>query len=85
MDKVLSARVDEATVQQIGVLANELKISRKAVIEAAIKLYSKQTAITRRVDPIENTCGVWSRPEKPQESVSQSRSAFNRSMQRHHQ
>jgi len=44
MDKILSARVDESVIQQIGVLAHELDTSKKAVIEAAIRMFSEQTA-----------------------------------------
>lgn len=85
MDKILSARVDEAIIQKIGVLARKLNTSKKAVIEAAIEQYSHQTGLGDSDDIIESTCGAWSRSETSQQSVVEARSAFNESMQRHHQ
>ena len=84
MDKILSARVDEAVIQQVGLLARELKTSKKAVIEAAVRLYSEQIGLEKKIDVFENTCGAWKRSETPQESISKARSAFNESMERHH-
>jgi predicted transcriptional regulator len=37
MDKILSARVDETTIRKIGLLAQKLKKTKKAVIEEAIR------------------------------------------------
>ena len=85
MDKILSARVDESIIQQVGILARELNTSKKAIIEAAIKLYSEQTGIAKKMNVFEKTCGAWNRTETPQESIAIARSAFNRSMHRHHQ
>jgi predicted transcriptional regulator len=48
MDKILSARVDESVIQQVGILARELNTSKKAIIEAAIKLYSEQTGLEKK-------------------------------------
>ena len=84
MDKILSARVDESVIQQVGLLAHELKTSKKAVIEAAVRLYSEQIGLEKKIDIFENTCGAWKRSETPQESISKARSAFNESMERHH-
>ena len=85
MDKILSARVDESIIQQIGILARELNTSKKAVIEAAIKLYSEQTGVDKKINVFEQTCGAWDRSETPHESILIARSAFNKSMKRHHQ
>ena len=85
MDKVLSARVDESVILQIGLLARELNTSKKAVIESAIRLYCEQAGLEKKVDVFERSCGAWDRSETAQESISTARSAFNRSMSRHHQ
>ncbi len=85
MDKVLSARVDESVIQQVGLLSRKLHTSKKAVIEAAIRQYSEQSGLKEKIDVFENTCGAWKRSEMPQEDVLISRSAFNQSMERHHQ
>ncbi len=83
MDKVLSARIDESVIQQIGLLSRKLNTSKKNIIEASIKLYSEQTGLKSKIDVFENTCGAWKRSETAQESVLISRGAFNQSMQRH--
>ena len=84
MDKILSARVDESVIQEVGILARELNTSKKAIIEASIRLYSKQTGLGKKIDVFESTCGAWKRSQTPQESISTARLAFNKSMKRHH-
>lgn len=84
MDKIFSTCIDESLIQQIGILADELSTSKKAIIEAAIKLYFKQAGLGHEIDPFENTCGAWKRSETPQENILIARSAFNKSMERHH-
>jgi len=49
MDKILSARIDESVMEQLGLLARELNTSKKAVIEAAIRLYSKQSGLEKKM------------------------------------
>ncbi len=83
MDKVLSARVDEAVIRQIGLLARELKTTKKAIIESAVRLYSEQSGLKKKLDVFEQTCGSWNRSESPEETVNQARSAFRGSMERH--
>jgi len=58
MDKVLSARIDESVIQQVGLLSRKLHTSKKAVIEAAIRQYSEQSGLKEKVDVFENTCGA---------------------------
>jgi len=85
MDKVLSTRIDESVIQQVGLLSRKLHTPKKAIIEAAIRLYSEQSGLGGKIDVLETTCGAWKRSETAQESISISRSAFNQSMERHQQ
>ncbi len=85
MDKILSARVDESVVQQIALLATELNMTKKAIIEAAIKQYSAKKGLEKEIDVFKKTCGVWKRDEAPQKNILEARSAFNTSMRRHYQ
>ncbi len=85
MDKILSARVDESVFQQITLLAAEFNMTKKAIIESAIKQYSAQKGMEKKINVFKKTCGVWKREETPQESIAKARSAFNTSMKRHHQ
>ena len=85
MDKVFSARVDEAIVSQIGVLARELHTTKKNIIEKAISLFSEKVKTDNNIDILDCTCGAWNREETAIEIVNISRNAFRKSMTRHHQ
>ena len=82
MDRILSARVDEAVHRQIGLLAKRLKTSKKAIIERAILAYAAQVEQQQGVDVFEQTLGAWQRDESPVETAAQAREAFRRSMER---
>jgi predicted transcriptional regulator len=83
MDKILSARVDEAIVQQLGRLAQKLHTTKKAVIEAAILAYAEKAETEKDIDIWEETLGAWKRPEPPAETFKQVRFAFRESMKRY--
>jgi predicted transcriptional regulator len=83
MDKILSARVDEAIIRRIGRIAQELQTTKKAVIEAAILSYAEKAGIQQRLDIFEETLGAWERLESPGETVKQVRRTFQESMIRH--
>ncbi len=85
MDKILSVRVDESVVQQIALLSTELNMTKKAIIESAIKQYSAKKSIEKEIDVFKKTCGVWKREETPHKNILEGRLAFNKSMRRHHQ
>jgi hypothetical protein len=82
MDKILSARVDEAVIRQIGTLAKQMGTTKKAVIEEAVRLYDEK-ARSGEADVFERTLGAWSRKESPQRTVAKARTAFRKSMRRH--
>jgi predicted transcriptional regulator len=84
MDKIFSARVDESLIRQVSAMAHELRKTKKAIIEAAIRCYAKSVAQEKRVDILEQTLGAWKRNESPQKTVERSRAAFRHSMKRHH-
>ena len=50
MDKVFSARVDEAIVNKIGVLARELHTTKKTIIERAVNLFLEKVEKERSVN-----------------------------------
>ena len=79
MDKIFSARVDEAIIQRIGLLARQLQTSKKAVIEHAILAYAEKVAKEQNFDVLEHTFGAWERDDTPQETVDKARNAFRES------
>ncbi len=86
MAKILSTPVDESVIHQIGILANEFNMTNEAIIEAAIKLYSKQkkTEQIKDKDIFTKTFGAWHRSDPPEKTIKKARAAFNKSMGRHH-
>lgn len=82
MDKILSVRVDDAIVQRIGALAQQLETTKKAVIENAIRCYAAQVERDADMDVLEQTCGAWQREESPRETAQAARQAFQHGMRR---
>lgn len=83
MDKVLSARVGEATVARIGNLAKRLHASKKKIIESAIEMYANEIEEEQNMDVLDRTFGAWRRKKSARQLVAASRQAFQRSMTRH--
>ena len=83
MDKILSARVDEAVIHRIGSLARRLRTSKKRVIEKAVETYAAQVEREQKRDILDETFGAWKRHEYPGQTVEEIRAAFRRSMERH--
>ena len=83
MDKVLSARVDESILARIEMLARELRVTKKKIIEDAIVLLEKNVREGRSLDILDRTFGAWKRKESPRRTVSRARRAFRESMHRH--
>jgi predicted transcriptional regulator len=75
MDKVLSARVDEAVIRKIDALAKQMGTSKKAVIEEAVQQYGERAQMGE-ADMFERTLGAWSRQESRPRTVSKVRRAF---------
>ena len=83
MDKVLSARVDEAVIHRIGSLARRLRTSKKRVIENAVQAYADKVDQEEQSDVFEQTSGAWRRKESASRIVDEARGAFRKAMERH--
>ena len=83
MDKILSARVEEAVLQHIAMLAHRLHTSKKNVIETAVKLYAQKIAAQEDINILKETCGAWKRKESPETLVKQAKEQFRKSMSKH--
>ena len=84
MDKVMSARIDEAIAGEIDALARDMGVSKKYVIEQAVTAYAVQVRKAGDTDAFARACGVWDRSGLPSETAAESRAAFNRSFSRRH-
>jgi hypothetical protein len=85
MDKILSARVDEAVILRIGSLARRLKTSKKQILQNAVELYAETVEADSKSDVFEKTSGAWKRREPAAQTVRDVRKEFNRSMKRRRQ
>ena len=84
MDKILSARVDEMILNKISFLAQKLHLSKKKVIEGAVQLYAQKMESAGDMNVFEQTSGAWNRKESADQTRKAVRSAFRKSMERHH-
>lgn len=83
MDKIFSARVDEAILNKISFLAQRLHISKKKVIEGAISLYANSIDSAGEINVFDQTSGVWERPESAEQTVAHAKNAFKKSLRRY--
>ena len=83
MDKIMSARVDEAVIRHIGMLAQKLGTSKKAVIENAIRHYLEEIQAKEGFDLLSETFGGWQRDESAAETVRHIKAAMRKSQERH--
>lgn len=82
MDRIFSARLDERVVDEIDRLSRRLGISKKQLVEEAIRLRAGHGP-ARATDVWQETAGAWQRDERPTASIQASRRAFEHSMHRH--
>ena len=83
MDRVLSARVDESIVERISGLARQLHVSKKSVLERAVKALAEKVEAEGQGNVLDQTFGAWRRRESVGQTVKRARAAFQQSMERH--
>lgn len=83
MDRILSARIDDAIYRKINDLSVRLHTSKKSIIEKAIRLLGQHFEQEQGIDVFDETCGIWKRDGAPSATVSQIRTEFGESMNRH--
>lgn len=83
MDKIFSARVDESVIQRVRSLARRLGISKKQIIENAVRTYAAQMDQEDKFDALEWTCGAWRRKESARRIAEKARRTFRKSLEKH--
>ena len=83
MDRIFSARIDDAVYRKIHDLSMKMRTSKKAIIEKAVSLLGQRFEEDRELDVFHETCGIWKRKESPAETVSRIKNRFRDSMKRH--
>jgi len=83
MDKIMSTRIDEAVIRHIGMLAERLGTSKKAVIEDAVRHYLKRIEEEEGFDLLSHTFGSWERSEPAAETVRAIKDTMRTSQERY--
>jgi hypothetical protein len=83
MDRVFSARLDEAMVDELNRMTKRLGISKKQFLEEAIRLRLSRPSRGGARDLWAETCGAWRRSESPATTVRRTRRAFETSARRY--
>jgi predicted transcriptional regulator len=83
MDRVFSTRIDETVSSRVADLSRRLGISKKALIERAVRELAERIDSDDGTDVFSSTCGAWQRDETAEETVRAARQRFGESMERH--
>jgi len=73
MDKVFSTRLDEDLIRQVNRFAKERSISKKGLIEKALRTYFNHVSSNIEFDILEQSFGMWEREETPHDTWSHAR------------
>jgi predicted transcriptional regulator len=83
MDKVFSTRLDADLIRKINILATKKSVSKKALIEQALRIFINKTDDTLDNDIINRSFAAWQRDETPDQTVSMVKRAFKEGFTRH--
>ncbi len=83
MDKIMSTRVDDSVIRNIGMLAKKLGTSKKSVIENAIQCYLEKIEAESGLDVFAHTFGSWQRDETADETVKKIKATVRKSQERY--
>lgn len=84
MQKIFSARLDEAVLDELDRVTRKLRISKRQFLEDAIHQHAEALAGDAQGDVWSETAGAWRRSESPVTTIRRARQAFRRSFGRHH-
>jgi hypothetical protein len=84
MEKSLSARLDEAVLDELDRVTRRLSMTKKQFLEEAIRMRVQQLSDDERTDIWTETLGAWSRREKPETTILRTREKFRQSFERQH-
>jgi hypothetical protein len=84
MDKVFSARVDEAVLDEMNRVTRKLRITKRKFLEEAIRSRAQQLSREDDADIWAETLGAWKRKESATTLIRTARRRFQRSFERHH-
>ena len=82
MQKIFSARLDEAALDEMDRVTRKLRMSKRQFLEEAIHLRARGLTAEHGDDVWSETLGAWRRDEKPETTIRRARQAFRRTFDR---
>lgn len=83
MGKTMSTNIDESVIAIINKIAKKENLSKKKIIEKAVFLFWDKINSSKDNNIFENSFGSWNREELIEDTVKESREAFNAGFNRH--
>lgn len=83
MDKIFSTRLDEDLIQQIDRFVKSRSITKKSLVENALRAYIHGLNENLQLNMISQSFGAWQREETPEETLARGKDTFRRGFQRH--
>ena len=83
MQKIFSARLDEAALDEMERVTRRLKMTKRKFLEEAIHLRARQLGVVDS-DVWSETLGAWKRRERPETTIRRVREEFRRNFARRH-
>lgn len=83
MQKIFSARLDEAAIDEMDRVTRKLGISKRQFLEEAIQLRAAGLSREEHGDVWSDTLGAWQRREDGATTIRRARRVFQRSFERH--
>ena len=84
MQKIFSARIDEAVLNELERVTRQRGISKRQFLEDAIREHAAEMSALGDGDIWGDTLGAWRRREQPETTIRRARQAFRRTFSRHH-
>ena len=76
MDKVFSTRLDENLIRKVNILSVKKSMSKKTLIEQALRKYINDIDDQLDSDIINRSFGAWQREETPDKTIAGAKQAF---------
>jgi hypothetical protein len=83
MERIFSARLDEAALDEMERVTRRLKMTKRKFLEDAIHLQAKKLSEGEIGDVWSETLGAWRRTERAETTIRRTRNAFDRSFRRY--
>jgi hypothetical protein len=83
MQKILSARLEEAAIHEMEKVTRRLGITKRQFLEEAIHRHAQALSAKTDRDTWSETFGAWKRKESTVKTISTGRRAFRKSLERH--